>query len=994
MNAQAHRARRGGIVGVALLLARCSAPVPRPPSAPALRPSPVEAPSEVVLVPREGILNGRVPAAPPYVWHGLWGGLRLSATGDAVEVSQEHFTEQVHGAVPLDHGWAFVTEDGVVAVSETFTGPLRRLGHVQLPTDLPVALHQRPPWATVPPFLRGRVVVLDREGTLWSSEGMEALGPQRGLPVPAHDAAFLDASRGAVVTRYGALLHTQDGGASWRPVDLGDGVAAGLVVHAGDLFAVTTAGTRPLDRAGVLGPPTAPPPPEEPLAPLDPEARERVVEAMLARHPALLTLETTLRARDGARLAAEGRDLVARDAATGRVLRRREGALPDAACDLRGWGEDLAIACPRAPWLLRATETDTVATVARAGEVASDEPRNAEPSAVPLASGVFSDDGLHAAFAGACPSESGASPNDRNTDDVGICALVDGVGRWRSLGVAVVGERPTLVGMHGGLLLVSAASEAPPRGPFRLVDTDTGRGEELALAAPEVARAPVLVAAQWTADGRVAGIALGDAPDAPDEGGDLRGRWPSSVASLSEWPWRARGLRASLALGRPGAPWTLRGLPLGVLALSMADGARGLAVGAHLGAVWRTVDGGRTWTQLTVPVEGAAEAVPSVLPPFHALPSVRCEAGGCSVRGRLVVRGWGPLRRGSVVVLAPPWMVNRGVQARDLAGLFWRTAGGGRPYCEDAGRASPSPWALPSAGREADAGAVWYAGAARVAARGSRRVVTWRAEDDGGSMRGEVVLGAPNPEEAHAVVRGAGRGGLLLDRCREDRTCQLTWLGADGRVAPLPELGEARHRTLLAGTLEAPWNVLSSADGGLLGVLPGYLGGVPVAQYFDLAPSGRMRQRRDVLVPGAERPLGLGLHEGVPGLVTTSEEGRLLFHAASGAASAQPTALPPLPEALGVCEGPRDPRGTELSLAWTEGAPAVCPGGASPTWARVTLALGAGGYCLRHVATTCEAGDGAGSRRTVTVRLTARGPRALEGYTDDGARRTPRRCRW
>ena len=95
---------------------------------------------------------------------------------------------------------------------------------------------------------------------------------------------------------------------------------------------------------------------------------------------------------------------------------------------------------------------------------------------------------------------------------------------------------------------------------------------------------------------------------------------------------------------------------------------RGVAWGAHLGDVWRTLDGGALWERLPLPLDGdparLVETAPRASPlhcgataPYAVYRSAadaapRCDETGCILPGGVVMRGWGPVVRVAVRAIA------------------------------------------------------------------------------------------------------------------------------------------------------------------------------------------------------------------------------------------------------------------------------------------------------------------------------------------------------
>ncbi len=134
----------------------------------------------------------------------IWGGVRAQVLDDVVRVAEGRFAQPLQGAWRVAHGWVFLTADGVVAESETFLGPLRRVG------DLPLARVDTG-WEQ-----SRRVAIVARNGSVWSADG-RGLARVRGLgAAAAREAYFFDERRGAVRLDGDLVVITRDGGARWE----------------------------------------------------------------------------------------------------------------------------------------------------------------------------------------------------------------------------------------------------------------------------------------------------------------------------------------------------------------------------------------------------------------------------------------------------------------------------------------------------------------------------------------------------------------------------------------------------------------------------------------------------------------------------------------------------------------------------------------------------------------------------------------------------------
>lgn len=133
-------------------------------------------------------------------------GARLVADAEHVE-SGTVFAADILSATPFDDGWVFVTSDGIVARSATFTGPLEILAEVQ------------PPIHRVSSRSRGRIVLVDGHFV------PQTLGPDRRIhPVPRFpdgevlSVEFENERDGVVVHDGGRIAVTHDGAATFVDV--------------------------------------------------------------------------------------------------------------------------------------------------------------------------------------------------------------------------------------------------------------------------------------------------------------------------------------------------------------------------------------------------------------------------------------------------------------------------------------------------------------------------------------------------------------------------------------------------------------------------------------------------------------------------------------------------------------------------------------------------------------------------------------------------------
>ncbi|MEZ4408533.1 MAG: hypothetical protein R3A52_18970 [Polyangiales bacterium] len=144
----------------------------------------------------------------PDGWSDLtFGGARVQALDDEVRVADDLFALRITLAVQVAHGWVFCAEDGACAASETFLGPLRRVGEFP---GMRVGSAE-----TLSIDARGRAAVIDAQAVAWTSDG-GTFRKVTYLPAVALRAIlFTDARQGAAIIDGGGLMVTADGGETW-----------------------------------------------------------------------------------------------------------------------------------------------------------------------------------------------------------------------------------------------------------------------------------------------------------------------------------------------------------------------------------------------------------------------------------------------------------------------------------------------------------------------------------------------------------------------------------------------------------------------------------------------------------------------------------------------------------------------------------------------------------------------------------------------------------
>lgn len=526
-------------------------------------------------------LDEAVPTIAPLPGLAGMTGTRAMVTGRRAERSDGtwRFSEQVIlGEVILSaevgRRWLFATRGGSVFASDTFLGPLRRIGEV------PARDGRWSPWS------RDRVAFAAGR-QLWTSDGVTVSGPI-DLLAEVEVAVFRDASVGVAALADGRAMLTRDCGARWEPLEVGHDAVIDTAFD-GRALTIDTVGEhlvlddalqatrRSVNATAVWE------------APWDPAVERELARAW--NHAfGRGSCQPAVRLGDGTcvgsplRWRSHDRDgwspydprlqptVFRPEEDEGRLLPTRFPTQP------MPWGPVVALV---GEGLFR-TDGATVVPV----------PPPRVEGTLPMQDRDFvaSDDGVHAAMRWPCAATSGEELRD------GYCALLDVHGGWRDL-AASDEFRWELVGMHAELLLLRHRGD--DRVQARVVSVETGQEQEIAFA-------PSL--------GDVMDFELGWLPD----------------GSLVGIGWR--NASPLLLRGRPGAPLSGRPLPDGAQGVTFADARRGYAWGAVLDALWRTEDGGEHWSRLPVPAAGGQALQTSQLA-GTTCKTERCVAGPWAIEG-------------------------------------------------------------------------------------------------------------------------------------------------------------------------------------------------------------------------------------------------------------------------------------------------------------------------------------------------------------------------
>ncbi len=736
---------------------------------------------------------------------------------------------------------------------------------------------------------RGRLCLTAREG-LWCTDG-DTLARVTTLDAPVFEAAFADASAGAAVLDDGRYAVTTDGGATWRVASLEGAIALVPRYTGTSLQIVTTRG--PVSTEG-----SALPAQRADVEVDASTALTLVAQALRDRVPTHQRLPS-VRLADGAWASLDGREVVRADA-RGRERGRVQVAERDVPGRLARWGDAVALRADRL-------------YVSRDGQ--RFEPVGPDGGeGWPGEAYALSDDGVRAALPGPCATTSMPDVADRIDT---VCAR-DGRGRWHAipLAAATLPERGVRRAMHGATLLLGAADRTSGRG-FRYVTIDTETGATRDVAPPEGMRFTATL--EWTRAGTLRGVV---------EAGELR----------------------LLATGSPEGPWVTSPLPEGALSVAFADAQRGVAFGARLSSLWRTLNGGEFWARVPV---GASVRAARLSPQ----PDGVCDEGGCTVDDVARVEGWGPIRE-SAEGDAAGATDERPRRASELLASVVSLR------CEATGAATPSPL------REGGA-AHWSVGAASARSSVGVAQVSWQSE----GMRAPATALVEGAGGSDLVVLGAGMGALVADRGAAGTLAWMRGRTSRALTGMLPGVGGWTR-----GGAEA-WLVLPTRDGGVVALSASSRSPRRIATAFEVDATGNVRGVHTAAVETRDEPFpAVGLIErGALWSVVTATAGAMRVGAWGGAVTEEPN-----PHAsVRACAVARSgPRRMALWVPYGRGWGRRLEVGGEAAAVGVVELEGAEARCVRGV--RVQMGSAVHTLRS--------DGEAMVGWRDDGTQRTPERC--
>lgn len=492
--------------------------------------------------------------------------------------------------VDRDGHWLFLSADGIVLSSDTFLGPLRRVGESSA-------------MVSTVSSSEGTLYFVDEfhRGWIASTSGM---GVRQFPSRTVHSGAFLQAEVGVYIDLVGNVWRTQGPQLPEQPVPIAG--AALSVVAAGEHWVVRTSrGFQRINRQGQVSPSAAT---VETQSTLSTSEHWALLQATLRRWPASIW---SLAPKNEPALLdpmfAFDRDLVHVDANSGAVLSVDRSALPHAKCRIRVARTRLIFDCPPSEQHYLWSRS-----------------LGLRPFIAPGGRETLRVSSNGTLLAGArCPQSPRGEWLEPQPDSAWCVMRADST-EWESIVFSLDHRIPWQVRENIGL--ASVISET--RAGLMLFDVDSKQTEELLL--PQSPRAH-----QYMHSGRIA-------PDGTPWGRVTIDRTRTAHArtpryNLARWTNRTQ-------------PAELTALPPEVQIAGLQTSLIGYASGRTAQHLWYSVDGTR-WDPMTIAVDGSAGAV-DMFGTDARDSAVRCTTDRCVIGGRLSVRGHGPLQYESDPLIA------------------------------------------------------------------------------------------------------------------------------------------------------------------------------------------------------------------------------------------------------------------------------------------------------------------------------------------------------
>ncbi|MCC7537378.1 MAG: hypothetical protein IT379_14240 [Deltaproteobacteria bacterium] len=700
-------------------------------------------------------------------------GLRVTMRDGRSEVADDVFVGTVVAASRQDGVWWFLGSDGTLWRAPSFLGRPQRAGRIELRGAVPagtsnegiLVVHPAP----VGDLYRVRAGVARRIGGL----------PQGGVV----GGAFLDARRGVAVLDGGVLARTDDGGATWAPLRIRDEVVG---VHAiGDSYRVLFRGDtrrlrlahdgtthdldRELARTDTMSPFDALRVVADLELPASGHATAGLVGAPIAVVERLRSApsDASVFILPNGRLPGPRASLPSTQGAAffgprlsetlQRAFEPLEWGGTTSTCHRASWGAGAAA------WCAEPADGDTAEPGWALHRVVPSGDSERTDVVLPTTAFRLLDDGLGVAWAGGCaPEEAGERDRTR------LCWVPD-VRAPSPLVVAVSGRVSS--GAGNWLVVEQRVSRLPGALPSGGDDEDDGEVDDGPFWGvehhPPLPVERVLVERVRGPDGRARAVTR-PVPRVPS-GFTIESAALTGDATLVVVARATRGSAASAALlvGSPGRALDRRTLPPGVSRhVAFADAARGIAVGSDATRLYRTLDGGRTWEHVALPIDGEATRVPLAVDGSRV--RVFCTPARCGINvaapdlgswtAHVSIRGWGPVRVSRTHRLV---VADEGPQAQPApppppaADCDTEPTWFGTIACEPAGAGAAPEATSRGVGRTAVVGGWVEVAQAGAPGRQTARL-RWWGQDDAGDFEGAA---GPFPAWRDLGEDGFGRLG-------------------------------------------------------------------------------------------------------------------------------------------------------------------------------------------------------------------------------------------
>lgn len=489
-----------------------------------------------------------VPGSSPQLRRLMVGNTRVEITPDNVVTlcDQRTASSFVGAARGSDGRWIFLTHDGLLTASDSFLGPLRRVGETNVHIHSAYNVHSG----------AGVLTFTDQFSQAWVGT---AQGLRRWPEHPVSKSLFANVTTGAFIDVVGGLWVTTDGGNTQHSIALRGEVVGDLIPQNDRLIVKTTAGHFRIEPDNSLSSVPAPPDPMQSQERSDSQ-RRAVVAAILRKWPANVWSLCPGQLQSDTPTCALGTSIVHLHARTGEILSEEPQPLPTHRCTARAWGERTLIDCRDAQASLRSATGPEV-------------PLGFSPDRL-----VWDTAGQFAVFPGRCATL------QRDTYDEASSRFCLVSGHSMALVEQRTATQNALIdGVYGSVVLAHTSGVA---GPLSLHDVRTQRASALSFAEGEQ---------RFVRTVRSAGIASDGTPWAF--------LWEQSLSNSST---DGHLTVARWAHGSQQAPVypVADGIENGVFRSQL----EAIGFGTTLDGLQRSVDGGQHWQPLPMPIDGSAKS--------------------------------------------------------------------------------------------------------------------------------------------------------------------------------------------------------------------------------------------------------------------------------------------------------------------------------------------------------------------------------------------------